>query len=74
MTDFHLDWETRSVLPLDEVGLDVYLRHPSTKIIMANYAWGDRAVKRWEPHLVPEVPEEILDALTECFWRLDNAR
>jgi DNA polymerase bacteriophage-type len=63
MADFHLDWETRSVLLLDEVGLDVYLAHPSTKIIMAQYAYGDRVVKLWEPHLNPQIPEELENAL-----------
>ena len=67
MTDFHLDWETRCVLDLDEVGLDVYLAHPSARIIMANYAWGDRNVQRWEPHLNPQLPAELESALLDPF-------
>jgi DNA polymerase len=55
------------VLNLKEVGLDVYLAHPSTKIIMANYARGDRSVRRWEPHLAPQIPAELEDALLNPF-------
>ena len=65
--EFHLDWETKSVLPLDEVGLDVYLAHPSTKIIMGQYARGNRKVKVWAPHLDPQIPAELGDALLDPF-------
>lgn len=64
---FRLDWETRSVLDLAEVGLSVYMEHPSTAIIMANYAYGDDKVKRWEPHLDPKIPAELEDALLSPF-------
>ena len=68
MTDEgHLDWETKSVLALDEVGLDVYLAHPSTQIIMGQYARGDRTVKVWEPHLCPQIPAELEDMLLDPF-------
>ncbi len=63
----HLDWEVRSVPDLEEVGLDVWLSHPSAKIIMANYSRGDRAVKRWEPHLNPQIPAELEDMLLDPF-------
>lgn len=66
----HLDWETRSVLDLEEVGLDVYLSHPSTQIIMANYARGDNKVKLWEPHLNPAIPAELEDMLLDPFFTL----
>jgi DNA polymerase len=64
---FHLDWETRAVPPLDEVGLDVYLTHPSAQIIMGQYARGDRAIKIWEPHLNSQIPAELEDALLDPF-------
>ncbi len=67
MDTIHLDWETRSELDLEEVGLDVYLHHPSTQIIQANFCRGDRAVKRWEPHLNPTIPAELEDALYDPF-------
>ena len=62
-----LDWETRSVLDLEEVGLDVYLSHPSTEIILASYAFGDRKVKLWEPHLKPQMPADLEDMLLDPF-------
>src|SRR5580698_3221968 len=68
--DCHLDWETRSILDLEEVGLDVYLSHPSTQIIMGNYSRGDRAVKTWEPHLKPDIPTELEDMLLDPFCTL----
>ena len=73
MTDEgHLDWETRSILPLDEVGLDVYLADPSTRIIMGQYARGDRAVKVWEPHLSPQIPAELEDMLLDPFCSIHS--
>jgi len=68
--DGHLDWETRSVLDLEEVGLDVYLSHPSTKIIMANYCRSNRSIKTWEPHLNPDLPAELEDMLLDPFCTL----
>ena len=67
MTEFHLDWETRAVPPLDEVGLDVYLADPSAQIIMGQYARGDQTVKVWEPHKSPQIPAELEDALLDPF-------
>jgi DNA polymerase len=63
----HLDWETRCVLDLSDVGLDVYLRHPSFEIIMANYSFGDGKVRTWEPHLVSKIPSDLEDALLDPF-------
>ena len=67
MEDFHLDYETKCELDLEEVGLDVYLAHPSFEITMANYARGDRKVRRWEPHLNSQIPAELEDALLDPF-------
>lgn len=64
---FHLDWETRCELDLEEVGLDVYSDHPSCEIIMANYARGDRKVQTWEPHLKSQIPAELEDAILDPF-------
>lgn len=64
MTAFHLDYETRSEIPLDERGLDNYSRDKSTSVILAAYAEGDHKVKLWEPHLSP-MPTELKDALTD---------
>ena len=66
----HLDYETQSVPDLEEVGLDVYLEHPWTQIIQANYARGERAAKTWEPHLKPKIPPELEDMLLDPFCSL----
>lgn len=63
----HLDWEVASELDLEDVGLDVWISHPSTHIIMANYAFGSGKIKRWEPHLNPELPPDLKDALFSPF-------
>ena len=66
-TEYRLDWETRSTLDLAEVGLSVYMEHPSTEIIMANYCRGDGKIQRWEPHLQSKIPAELEDALLDPF-------
>ena len=40
----HLDFETRSVLDLREVGLDNYARHPTTDVWCAGFAFDDEPV------------------------------
>lgn len=67
MTDFHLDYETASEADLETVGLANYMEHPSTRILMANYAEGDGRVRRWEPHLNPDPPKELIEALSDPF-------
>lgn len=49
MTFLHIDFETRSVLDLREVGMDNYARHPTTDIWCMAYAKGDGAVSLWKP-------------------------
>lgn len=63
---FHLDFETKSEADLEVVGLDNYLKHPSTAVLMAAYARGDRQVKLWEPHK-SSMPAELEDALLDPF-------
>lgn len=65
MDKFFLDYETRSVLPLDQYGLDRYVHHPTTSVLLAAYAFGDRAPKLWQPHLDPKIPAELEDALCD---------
>lgn len=64
MSKLHIDLETRSELNLKEVGQDVYAHHPSTRILMAAYAFDDAPVKLWQPHLEP-MPEDFKAALTD---------
>lgn len=50
MTDLlALDWETRSVADLKEVGLWNYSRHPTTDIWCGAYAFNDEPVELWVP-------------------------
>ena len=64
---FHLDWETRSQISLDDAGLANYVEHPSTEIILGSFAQGDRKVQVWEPHKTPKIPAELEDALLDPF-------
>lgn len=65
-----LDYETRSVVDLDERGLDNYVHDSSTQVLLAAYAFGDRVPKLWEPHLNPQIPLELEDALLDPFVRV----
>src|SRR6185312_16516329 len=69
-TLFHLDYESRSEVDLDVRGLDNYVKDPSTEIILAAYAEGDHKVKLWQPHLEPELPPELKEALEDPFVTL----
>lgn len=44
-----LDFESRSEIPLDVRGLDNYVKHPSTQVLMLGYAFDDGSVKLWKP-------------------------
>ena len=59
-----LDYETRSTIDLDTRGLDNYARSPDTQILLAAYAFGDHKPKLWQPHLNPEIPTDLEDALS----------
>jgi len=45
----HIDFETRSVLDLKEVGLWNYVRHPSTDVWCAAFAFDDAEPEIWTP-------------------------
>lgn len=64
---FHLDFESRSTLDLGEHGLDRYLKHESTQVLMLAYAHDDDEVKLWEPHKQSEIPAEVLDYVLNPF-------
>jgi DNA polymerase len=67
MDKLWLDYETRSVLSLDERGLDNYAHDKSTEVLLAAYAFGDKSPKLWQPHLDPKIPAELEDALSDPF-------
>jgi AAA domain-containing protein len=52
----HLDFETRSKLPIDRVSTSRYAGDPSTEVLCAAYAVDDGAVELWKTgELVPDV-------------------
>lgn len=63
MTVLHCDFETRSLIDLPLRGLDNYVSHPSTKVLMLSWAFDDDEVQLWQPHLMPELPKEIRQAI-----------
>ena len=58
----HFDYETRSPLELEDVGVDVYFSSPLTEILMCAYAFDDGPVQCWEVHR-SEIPSELKEAL-----------
>jgi DNA polymerase len=64
MTKLYFDFETRSHLDLSDVGLDVYVRHQATEVLMMAYAVEDAPVTVWEPRLSP-IPDALVTLLTD---------
>lgn len=68
----HSDFETSSDVDLFEVGLDVYIHHPSTKILMMSWAFDGAKTQLWEPHrsaFPVDVREMGSDPdVTFCSW------
>lgn len=64
MTHMHCDWETGSRADLKKVGLDVYARHPTTKVLMLNYSFDEGPVHLWEAHKGP-LPRSVRSALED---------
>ena len=79
--EIHLDFETASLASLEKetsVGTDNYWRHPSTRVLMLAYAFGNDPVEIWCPHegLMPAAlqaalldPDQILIAWHSNFER-----
>ena len=60
------DFETGSDVDLKKAGVDVYARHPSTRVLMLGYALDDHAPGLWEPHkTMGAVPERLLKKLLD---------
>jgi Casjensviridae DNA polymerase len=49
-SELFLDFETRSEIDLTDAGLHNYVSHPSTKVLLLSFAFGDGQVHLWEPH------------------------
>lgn len=62
-----MDYETRSEVDLHVVGLDNYLRHPSTQILMLGWAIDESRVNLWQPHLDSKMPQELVDNVLDPF-------
>jgi len=62
-----LDFETRSCCDLETRGLDNYAKDPSTEVLLCAYAFDDYAVKLWQPHLNPKIPDELRESLESPF-------
>jgi DNA polymerase bacteriophage-type len=60
-----VDFETRSELSLPDVGLDNYVRHPSTSALMLAYAFDDGPVELFQPHIDGQFSGELRDAITD---------
>lgn len=57
----HLDFETRSVAPLDKCGIHVYAAHPTTDTWCAAFALDDGPIESWLPGepTPPEIVEQV---------------
>ena len=51
---------------IDQRGVDLYVRDPSTTVLMLGWALDDADVRLWQPHLGP-MPPELADALDDPF-------
>jgi DNA polymerase bacteriophage-type len=56
------DFETASLVNVDDVGAYNYARHPSTRPLMLSWAIDDEPVQLWEPHKGP-MPERLRAAI-----------
>lgn len=63
MTELFLDFETKSLLDLNDVGRYNYVHHPSTSPLMLGWAFDDEPVQLWQQHENPDLPARVLDAL-----------
>lgn len=64
MTDYLFqDFESKSELNLEVCGLDRYVKHPSTGVLLLSYALNKEEPKLWAPHKepFPAALEELLD-------------
>lgn len=69
MPDLFLDYETASELDLEEVGLDNYVRHSSSRILIAGYAIDGGEIKDWQPH-TGGIPSELGEAFANPEVRI----
>lgn len=73
-----LDFETKSLLNIKDVGLDRYAKDPSTSVLMLAWAIDDAKPSLWQPRLGP-MPPALLEALQNpktifCAWNYNFER
>ena len=64
MSRLFYDYETSSRADLKKVGVDVYSRHPTTKVLMLAWAVDDGPVDQWFPHQ-RKMPSALLEMLLD---------
>ena len=65
MTDLHLDYEVKSPVDLTARGLDVYAKHPETKIILGGWALDNDAPQVWDKDDREPIPSDLKEALRD---------
>jgi DNA polymerase bacteriophage-type len=73
-----LDFESKSLLNIKDVGLDRYAKDPSTAVLMLAWAFDDAEPSLWQPRLGP-MPPELLEAIQDpstilCAWNYNFER
>lgn len=67
-TRLGIDFETRSEVDLGEVSTDIYVRHPSTRVILTGWCIDDGRIEVTEgEYLPPEVVALLNDPLVEKY-------
>ena len=74
----HVDYESRSPLNLEDVGVDAYFSHPKTELILLAYAFDDGPVEVCDLTKDP-LPEVVRAAfldpeVTKCAWNASFER
>lgn len=60
-----MDFETRSLLNVKEVGTDRYVRDDSTEVLMLAYAFDDGDVSIWVPIVGEPMPQDLHEAMID---------
>lgn len=61
--EINLDYETRSEVNLITAGLDLYVNHPSTTVLMAAWSINDGPIQQWDATYTKSPPAELREAL-----------
>jgi DNA polymerase len=64
MDFINLDYETASEVNLKTSGIDRYMNHPSTRVLMAAYSVNHGPIIQWDAY-DGRIPAELKDALTD---------